>query len=192
MLIAGSDVSGDEDNGQTRYIAFVIGNEEDINSLHNDIGINEIHMVRLDEKEKKHVIKTLDFKKYNIRAWCFHVGRQRTIDAIYNHQKLLPKNKRKDKIHQAFDYHLLHYFKDKLEDLTYNAGIGLADLVVQGEGDMKLTIENWKMKYSRKGNAYEFSDAVAWCNEHRKKLKGCQEMDLKDTIYEQMQYDLLK
>ena len=45
MLLAGSDVSGNtRGNGQVRHIAFVLGTEESINSLHNDIGIVDIHM----------------------------------------------------------------------------------------------------------------------------------------------------
>jgi len=39
VIVAGSDVSGNELNGQSRHIAFVIGPEESINALYNDIGI---------------------------------------------------------------------------------------------------------------------------------------------------------
>lgn len=42
------------------------------------------------------------------------------------------------------------------------------------------------MKNERKGKAYELSDAVAWCNEHGRILKGCQEMDLRDEIFSKM------
>ncbi|HEX5457253.1 MAG TPA: hypothetical protein VFX64_02575 [Candidatus Nitrosotalea sp.] len=123
MIIAGSDVSGNEIDGQHRHIAFVIGHEESINTLHNEIGIKEIHMMRLGEADKKQVVQNLDFKKHGIKAWCFHVGKQHTIDAIYEHVRLHPKNKRKDKIYQNFEYHLLSYFKSEVEKLTFRQGM---------------------------------------------------------------------
>lgn len=192
MIIAGSDVSGNEINGQHGHIAFVVGHEESINALHKEIGIKEIHMMRLDEVDKKQVIQNLDFEKYGIKAWCFHVGRQHTVDSIYEHVKLHPKNKRKDKIHQNFDYHLFNHFKPEVEKLTLNQSMELSDLRVQCDGDMIHSIKFWKMKEERRGKAYELSDAVARCNEHNRSLKGCVEMDLKDDIFSKMSYDLFR
>ena len=192
MIIAGSDVSGNENDGQSRHIAFIIGQEESINAIYKDIGIKEIHMVKLSAEQRTHVVQKLDFKKYGIKAWCFHVGKQRITEEIYEHIRLQPKNKRKDKIHQNFDYHLLNHFRPEIEKLTIPQSMEFSDLRVQCDADMALTIEFWKMKREMKGKAFELSDAVAWCNEHNRSLKGCQEMDLIDTIYSQMSYDLLK
>lgn len=192
MIIAGSDASGNEIDGQHRYIAFVIGHEESINALHKEIGIKEIHMMRLDDVDKKQVVQNLDFKRYGIKAWCFHVGKQRTIDSIYEHVKIHPKNKRKDKIYQNFDYHLFNYFKPEVEKLTLGNSMEFSDLIVQCDSDMINSVKFWKMRSVIRGKAYELSDAVAWCNEHNRTLKGCQEMDLMDEIFSKMSYDLFR
>jgi hypothetical protein len=192
MLIAGSDVSGDVNKGQHRHIAFVVGKEESINALHNEIGIKEIHMLRLEEREKRHVIQTIDFQKYNIKAWCFYVNKQNAINSIYSHTKLRPKNRMKEKVYETFDFHLLDHFKSELEDLTFANSIRLTDLHVQCEGDMSYTVINWKMTPDHKGKAYEFSDAVAWCNERGKKLKGCIECNLEEILYNKTSFDLFK
>ena len=192
MIIAGSDVSGDVNKGQHRHIAFVIGKEDDVNSLHKKIGIREIHMLRLEDWEKTHVIQTIDFEQYNIKAWCFYVNKQNVINSIYNHQKLRPKNRMKEKVYQVFDRYLLDHFKSDLENITYPHGLKLTDLHIQCEGDMSNTVINWKMTPEHKGKAYEFSDAVAWCNERGKKLKGCYEHDLEEELFNKTSYDLFK
>jgi hypothetical protein len=192
MLFAGSDVSGDENDGQIKYIAFIVGKEEDINSQHNDIDINEIHMVRLEPQEKKQVIERIDFESYNLKAWCFYVDRQQIVDSIFNHIRLHPKNKRKPTIHKSFDSHFLYQFKDDLEEFTYKHGTALNDLQVQCDGDMSLTIKNWRMKKAPRGKAHQLADAIAWCNERDQKLNGCQEVALQEIIRNRMQQDLLK
>jgi len=149
-------------------------------------------MVKLSAKERSHIVQKLDFKKYGIKAWCFHVGKQRVMEEIYEHIRLHPKNKRKDKIYQNFDYHLLNHFRMEIEKMTIAQNMEFPDLRVQCDADMSHTIKFWKMKRETKGKAYELSDAVAWCNEHSRSLKGCHEMDLKDTIYNQMIYDLFR
>lgn len=56
MIIGGADLSGNTiGGGQHRYIAIVIGKEESINRIHSKIGLAEIHMVRLDARQKSTV-----------------------------------------------------------------------------------------------------------------------------------------
>lgn len=59
--------------------------QEKINSLYDEIGLKEIHMVRLDEKQKERVIRILDFTKSDILAWCLKVDKQHIVDYMYNH-----------------------------------------------------------------------------------------------------------
>lgn len=192
MLVAGADVSGDEKKGQARYVAFIVGREEDINSQHNYLGIKEIHMIRLDHMERKQVIEGLDFRRYNLKAWCFYVDRQQTVDTISNHPKLHPKNRRREKIQKSFDSHFLYQFREDLENLTFKHSVSLNDLSVDCDNDMSLTVKNWRMKRSSMGKAFQLADAVAWCNEHEQKLQGVEEVSLRDAIYKAMSKDLLR
>lgn len=193
MLIAGADVSGNtRGDGQSRHIAFVLGTPESINRLHNQIGLREIHMVDLDESKRKQVLENLEFTENDIIAWCLNVERQKIIDYITTHEKINPKNKQKSRIQKHFDYCLLQYVKDSIEQFTYSKNFQLSDICVQCDSDMDKTALNWKMQTSYKGKAYEIADAIAWCNEHGKKIKQCVEIDLRDKLRQQMEYDLLK
>jgi len=193
MLLAGSDVSGNtRGNGQVRHIAFVLGTEESINGLHNDIDIENIHMDDLRQPQRRQVISRLEFTRNDIQAWCFNVERQNTIDFIYQHEKLKPKNKLKSKVQKHFDYLLLKQIKSLLTDFVYSRNGQLSSLVVECDGDMNKTIDNWKMKKRYKGKAYQLADAVAWCNAKGHKIKQCAEPDYIELLREQLTYDLLK
>jgi len=191
-LIAGSDVSGDEIRGQHRHIAFIIGKEEDINAQYNKIGFREIHMLRLEEWQRTYIIQNIDFEKYNIKAWCFNVNKQNTVNLIYNDTKLHPKNKRKEQVYKNFDLHLLEHFKSDLENIAFPNELTLSDIRVQCDSDMSSTVRNWNMKSDSKGKAYELSDAIAWCNERGKELKGCYECNLEQELYDKTSYALFK
>ncbi|MGI0056897.1 MAG: hypothetical protein ACREAK_05930 [Nitrosarchaeum sp.] len=193
MLIAGSDVSGNTiGGGQHRHISFLIGSEESINKLYNDIHLKEIHMVRLTESARKHVQQKLDFRGNDVFAWCFHVEKQHIINHIANHERLHPKNKPRESIFRHFDYLFLQQFKEQLEAICYSHKTSLDELTVECDSDMQFTIQNWKMRKKSRGKAYEIADAIAYFNEKDRKTKGCVDVDLRDKIYRQMEYDLLK
>ena len=52
-------------------------------------------------------------------------------------------------------------------------------------------ILQWKMQQVSRGKAYELADAVAWFNQKHVKINSCIEMDLRDSIKESMERDLL-
>ena len=161
LILAGADVSGNEFDGQRRYLSFVIGTEEKINSLYKEIGLKQIHMIRLDEKQRKHVINTLDFTKSDILALCLEVDKQFIVDYIYNHPRLNHKHRPKARIFNHFDRLILGQIQEKIEMLIYNHKMRLEDVWVQCEGDIEDTIKAWQMKPRLEGIAYEISDAIA-------------------------------
>ena len=126
-------------------------------------------------------------------GWCLNVERQLTIDYIFTHKKLNPKNKQKSTIQKHFDYCLLQHIKEPIETFTYSKGKQLNEIVVQCDSDMDNTAINWKMVMSHeKGKAFQLSDAIAWCNEHGKRIKQCSVMDLRKVLRQRMEHDLLK
>lgn len=149
-------------------------------------------MVRLTEQMRQNVKQKLDFTGNNILAWCFYVEKQNTVDYIYKHERLHPANRPKKSIYRHFDYLLLQEFKDKIENMCYSYKIGVDELTVECDPDMLYTIKNWKMKYKTGGKAYEIADAIAYFNEKGHKIKGCIDMDLRETIRKQMEYGLLR
>jgi len=192
MLIAGSDVSGSDVDGQRRFIGFVIGTAERINSIFNNLEMDRLHMSRLDEDEREHVRNTLDFSANDIMAWCFNVEKQNIIDYIYNHQNLRPKNRYKKKIYDHFDRLLLRMFRSELEDFTFSHSSRIEDLNVQCDKDTRDTIRVWHMNPNEEGRVYDLSDAIAWCNERNFSLDGCIERDFGNELKNEMEIDLLK
>ena len=192
IIVIGTDVAGNIYDGQSRYIAIIIGTEESINNTYNKIEITKIHMASLSKKKKQHVIQNLKFKNNDLLALCLHVKRQKIIDYIYNNDKLQPKYKPKFKIQQHFDYLLLRKIRSKIEFFANARNQEIKDITMQCDSDMNKTGGNWGMKVAAKGKAYEMADAIAWCNERKKQIDFCLDMDLAQMLKEEMENDLLK
>jgi len=99
MIIAGADVVGDQTGeGEHNYIAMIFASEEIVNKIHNNVGIKEIHMIKLEENEKKQVIQNLNMSYDDCISFCLHVERQHTVEYIENHPRLNKKCKPKRKM----------------------------------------------------------------------------------------------
>lgn len=189
MIIAGADVAGSKKFGEHRVIALVIGIEEDINSLYNKIGLPEIHMSELEETVRNQVIEKLDFKGKNILVFSLMVEKIKTVHKIHEYKKrqdpLFPVNV----IFQHFDSSLLDEIKDRIEKITYRHGVGIRDLPVECENDMSNTVRTWRMQKKPMGKAYELSDAIAWCCNNDKRIKGIIRLDLVSKLRKKMEHD---
>ena len=116
MLIAGSDISGIQGRGEQLYISLVIGTQEVINTLHSNTGVEKIHMIRLDDKQKNDVINALDFCRPDVSAWCFYVERQNIINNIFNHPRSKASPGSKERVYVEFDKIFLKCFRHELND----------------------------------------------------------------------------
>ena len=182
MFLAGSDEVGKNDVTQHDHISFVFGTDEAINVIYNKIGLKKIHMVELSEKKKNHVIKNLNFTKRNLMSLCVHVERQKIIQELMNSSKL-KKTKTKKQLHGYFDNVLLSLVKKNIEPFCRVHNINdIRSLGVQCDSGMTNTIQFWKMRPVSGGRAHELADAVAWCNEHKRKFKGEIKKDLRQEI----------
>src|SRR5438132_7076263 len=121
-LVAGSDVAGNKKNGEHRVIAFLIGTEEDINSLYNQIGLKKIHMSELTEPVRNRVIEKLDFKGKNIFVFSLIVEKNKTVHQIHDHKKKIDPLFDIKVIFLHFDSSLLSEIKDKIQEITYRYG----------------------------------------------------------------------
>ncbi len=192
MVLIGSDAIGQSKISQHQYIAIVIGTDESINRIYNNIGLPEIHMRDLTPNQRRRVMETLDFGPHDLTALCLHLERQTIIDDLRINEKLNPKRKQKIAIHKHFDYLLLKEIKNLIEEFTLLHGQHVDDLTMQCDGDMLLTAQNWNMGTTMRGRAYELSDALAFCNQRRHHVDGCHELDLRDKLRTKMYQDLLK
>jgi succinate dehydrogenase flavin-adding protein (antitoxin of CptAB toxin-antitoxin module) len=192
MLLGGIDASGISQINEYSDIGFIITTEEIINSIYSDIGLKEIHMVRLDKIQKEHVIKILNNQKNDILAYCFHVERQNLVNNIFNNPRYKKKPGKKEHVYVEFDKIFLQFFRDELYTFCAKFKQEFSKLTVEHDLDMKDSIKRWNLVGKDKGKAFEIADAIAWCNTHRIELKICKEIDLSEKIQSQLMSNLLK
>lgn len=192
MLIGGTDVSGSEIDGQQNHVALVVGKEDTINRIYNNIGISPIHMSKMSEHQRLQVRKNLDFSSNEIIVWCFHINRRHIENIIQ--KRIISEKKREPKIniHKSFESYWFQLFRDGLADFAAKFRVELSDITIEADADMRPTIKNWNINDKRRGRAYELSDAVAWFNQKGIKIQNCEVVDLRSAILKSMERHLLK
>jgi len=191
VVIIGADVSGNTSGGgQSRHIAIVLGTEESVNRTYRKIGLREIHMVSMDHTKRQHVFQNLAFGGRDLVGLCLNVERQKTIDAVINDPRFVSRRMSKSRVHKQFDYLLLRKIRHIIETFAYARGCEIKDIVMQCDPDMSKTGANWRVRTADGGRAYELADAVAWCNEHGRRLKHCREMNLAGKLSVEMMQGL--
>ena len=115
------------------------------------------------------------------------------MNYFLNH-KNLRKNIDKERIHNTFDNVLLSLFQNKISEFIrkYGNTSNWIGLNVQHDPDTTFALNRWKMIPVKKGKAYELADVVAWCNERRKTLNGCDDYNYSEKIIDTMKHLLLK
>ena len=192
MLIGGVDVSGSKADGQQNHVALVVGKEDTINRIYNNVGISAIHMSKMSKPQRDQVLKNLDFSSNEIAVWCFHVNRRQIEDCIQKRITSEKKRKSKVNIHKSFESYWFQLFKDELADFAVRFRAEISDIVVEADADMRPTIKNWNIDSKHKGRAYELSDAVAWFNQKGINIQNCKVVDLRSAIMDSMEHHLLK
>ena len=192
MLIGGADVSGSKTDGQQNHAALVVGKEDAINRIYNNIGISPIHMSEMSQHQRCQVYDRLDFSSDEAVVWCFHVSRHRAVNSMKERIASGKKRKPKTNIHKSFDSYWFQLFRDTLTDFAANFRAELSDIAIEADADMLPTVKNWNINGRYKGKAYELADAVAWFNQKGDKIQNCKVMDLRDAITWSMERHLLK
>lgn len=193
MLVAGTDINGDNDKGQFRYVAFVIGTEIAINTLYNKIGLNNIEMKNLKKPKRKYVAKKMNFTDSKFLAMCLKIDRQQLIQYITTHPHSKAKFTEKKEVHRYFDKILLSLIRDKIDGFCQHHNSRFTKLHFQCDPDMTKTVLNWDLPKDPKGRAYEFADAISFCYEHKwSPVKGCKYMDYSEKIKQRLRDHFMK
>lgn len=167
MLLAGTDINGDNDNDQFRYLAIVIGTETAVDTLYNKIELDNIEMKNLKKHQRKFVAKNMNFQNSGFSVMCHKVDRQQLTQYITTHPRSKAKFIEKKKVNQYFDKILLSLFRDRIDGFCQHHSSRFHKLSFQCDSDMSKTITNWNLTHSLKGRAYEFADAVSFCYQHK-------------------------
>lgn len=193
MMIAGTDINGDNDNGQFRYIAIVIGTETAVNTLFNKIGLKTVEMKHLKKSQRRKVAKNMNFQNNEFFALCLKVDRQKLIQYITTHPHSKAKFIEKRKINQYFDNILLSLIRNRIDGFCQHHKTRFSKLKIQCDPDMTKTILHWDLKTASEGKAYQFADAISYCYQHKwTPVKGCKYVDYSDMIKQKLQKCFMK
>ena len=168
MLLAGMDVSGDEKKTNYQYLGLIIGVPENIMSLSKNIGSYSEHMSRIDDKDKKIIIKKLKFDSNNRIAFCIKLDRKKIINGILHSRKARSKNIQKGKLFRTFNYVVMKEILKTINNFLINHELSVTNLEIQCDSDSKPFLKATGIKYKHKGIAYRISDYVAWANNRKK------------------------
>lgn len=193
VVIAGTDVSGfDDERGQHKVITIVIGTEEAINALHNEIGLARIHIRDLKPSKRDKVKKKLIFKSKDILGLSLTVGKNRIVRAIHEHRKKKEQFASIGAVYANFDHLLLEKIHSELDRFLSKYGIKLKDVRFQDDGDMRHTLLNWRFDRVEEGKAHELADGLAHFCKLGHKISGCVRHDFERELEEQMNQDCMK
>ena len=179
-------------DGPESHVALVVGKEDAINRIYNNIGVKHIHMSRMSESQRDQVRANLDLSSDEIIAWCFHLDRRNIEKAIRERMKYGKKRKPRINVHRSFESYWFSLFRDDLANFAAKFRAELSDIIVEADSDMRPTLKAWKISNRLQGKAHELSDAVAWFNQRGTKIQHCRVVDLRDSIRKIMESHLLK
>ena len=183
MLLSGMDVSGDNKDGNYKFLAIVIGTKDNINSLFHSIGKKKIHMNQIQDKnQRKRIINTVSFDGKNRTAFCLAMNRKNIIDKVTNLRKIKQKRMPKSRIIRVYNYLLFQYVKPEIEQFIIKNGYAMTDMIIQCEEDCVSIAKDNSLFHTNIGIAYRISDIVAWCNSHNITLSGVVEKDFTDQL----------
>lgn len=191
MFLMGTDVSGHVGAFRhAQHMSFVLGAEEDINRVHNRLGVSYIHMTKLSHTKRNKIISKLLFDRGTM-ALCAYVEKQLIINQITNDPRF-DRHRSTAVVHRHFNYILWNCMRETIEQFTADHRCDVRDIVVQCDRDMEDAALQWHMKKSHKGKAHDLADIVGWCNSHHRRIRTCQELDFRAVLLESLRRDLLK
>ena len=187
MLRAGIDVSGDEEHGNHRYMAIVIGTEDCINSQMEKMGLKQLHMRTMTtRKRRKLILDTLDFSNKDILALCIRIEKKRTLAQLQKSRKHRHDPHLARTAEARFDKILWQYINGKMRDFATQHNETLVEIHFQCDADCRDFVRRVGLHPADCGNAYCLVDTVAWFNSHGKEPKGVRPMNLYADILERL------
>jgi len=191
MVLFGADVSG-EDNAQHRVVAFVIGTDDSINSIHSEIGFRRLHMRELKKDRVGYVRRKIHFQDKDRFAFSFVIDKMNTIHEMHNDKKTTDKFSELNLIFKEFDKLLLKMTLPRLQIVAGGFNVKLEDLRMQVDEDMKHTAKHWGWKYKTGGKAHDLADVVAYCHNKGHQIPGWNTYDISIELYNEIRVIIRK
>ena len=178
------DVSGDANATNYKFLGIVLGADNNIMGLSNDIGSYPEHMSRIKNRDKPKIIQKLEFDNENRIAFCVKLDRKKIVDKIIKSRRA--RSTGKGKIFRTYNYVLIQEIKKIIEKFLVGQGKSVTEIIFQCDKDSDPFIKAGGLKLQRKGAAYRISDYIAWCNNKNKRPKSVIEINFTKEIPKRM------
>lgn len=184
------DVSGTMDN--YKYLAIVIGQKENLNSLYHKIGSPQRHMSGQSRKKKNRIIRNLMFDGVNRTALCVKLERKKVIKTLKSKRAKKYNRQSGGKLFSMFETTLFKYLRTEIEKFTSQYNRTPTRVIVECEKDSRNFAKAWGVKTLEPASIHIISDIVAWCNNKGENIDGVIELDLSEVIQNKLLKKLQK
>ena len=181
------DVSGDEEHGNHKYMAIVIGTEDCINLQIKKLDLKFTHMKLLvNKRDKKFIQSKLDFTKKDILAFCIRVEKKRVLGLAHKGRKYKHAQHAARTVETKFDRILWQNIKGKMRDFATRHNETLEHIRFQCDADCRDFVRHVGLRPADPDSAHALVDIVAWFNNHGLEPEGVHNIDLTADILKRL------
>ena len=186
MLTGGMDVSGNQDEGQYKFMGMVIGTQDSINHIVKKAELDRYSKGGMKQTRiRQKMISKLSFDGINNVAFCVLIDRERIITKIRSSKR--GKLERSGaNIYRIYNNSAFYHIKNQIAAFSNRHGHGYGDIQFQCDSDCERFAKENALQYTDAGTTHTLSDLVAWANKRQKKIHGVIEIDASKRIEEDM------
>jgi len=182
ILVVGMDASGNPTSGNHKFVAIVIGTEEQIAYLVRRLENKVIHMNMIrSKKEQNRIIKKLTFNRTDCIAFCIRLERKAILEKIRHARQQKGRYVDDMKLLRTYHYLVWREIRDRVEEFLHQHGCGIDEVVFQCDGDCRDFAKDLGWHHAAAGSAHMLADIVAWANSHGREPAGTVSLDLTDS-----------
>lgn len=185
-MLAGMDASGDQQSGNQKFMAVVIGTEEGIAAMTRRLGTDSIHMNMIkNQKDRNEIIGRVRFDGGACIGLCLRLEKKLVLEEA---QRRAKKGLRANKRRVASVYHRLVWegMRDPVERFLRQHGCEARSVGFHCDADCRDFVRDRGWCARPAGSAHMLADIVAWANGHGLEPEGTVYMNLYDRLAKSM------
>ena len=208
MIYAAVDVSGNQDEGNHKFMGIVLITEEHLKSTIRDMELKQIPISTFKQSKVRNTLSSkLEFNRKESAVFCLRIEQDKIINKI---KKMIGKKHRKTphlQIYQRYHQTVFKNIRDQIMIFGKNHNYELSDIIFQCDDDCKNFVRQNGLQYDIVGQknlvpdknhnndaayydnetyAYVLSDLVAWSNNKGREPDGVISMNLADAIEKEL------
>lgn len=181
-IVAGLDASGDQESGNCKYMALVMGTDEKIDSMVAKIERDYPSMRDIKSRKiRLEIASRMDFAGEECIGICMLVDRQNVLAPIMERIDGGSRMTR-ERIYRRHNRMLMRHMRGGMEGFLLARRLGVHDIRFQCDSDCRDLVRDSGLRYEGPGNAHKMADALAWSNNSGLEPYGAGRMDIAARI----------